>query len=532
MIVSIPAENGERWPTLGPQVASWLESYSLHGPGDVRGQPLRIPSLWKAILSRAYEVFPPDHPRAGRRRFKRVIVEAPKSLSKTEMGAEIAIVEAHPSGPVRCIGWNGDVPIGGPVLDPYVPLVAYTEQQSEDLAYGVLYSVLNMEQCPAAEAFTAGAAMTTRSDGSGKLQPLAGSPSARDGARTTFQLFDETGRHITAQLRTAHQVMRQNIYKRAAADGWTLELTMMWEPGQGSVAEDSWRYAEAIDEGRIADPQVLYIALRAAETHDVSTPAGLRSAVLEGRGPAVEWTDVDALLAEWSDPTVDVGYLERVWLGWPRSSRSRWVQSGEWDARSEPGELADEDLVVLGFDGARSKDSTVLVASRLSDGWSTVAGFWERPPGLDRDAEWEVDDSAVDVTVSSWLESGRVVLFYGDPPFWREWLAEWQRRWPDMVRPWDTNRRKQMAYSLHETRLDLAPHDGDPRLRRHILAADRRPVPVWIDEDTQGYILGKPPSGEQIDGAMAYALAQEARRDAIRRGLESRVRRSRRLVTF
>jgi hypothetical protein len=523
VIVTIPAVNGTRLPTLGPAVVAWLEANTVHGPGDVRGQPLRVPDLWRAVLGRAYEVYPRGHTRAGRRRWKRVVVEMPKGLAKTEMAGLVAIAEAHPEAPVRTVGWRGDRPVGAGVVDPYIPMVAFTEEQSEDLAYGVLYAVLTTDGCPAGAAFNPGVEETTRIDGSGKVKPLAGSPSAREGARTTFQIFDETGRHTSPRLREAHKTMRQNPLKRAAADGWTLECSAMWEPGEESVAEISWRYATAVAEGTVTDPQMLYIALRAREDHDTSSPAGLRAALVEARGPATAWSDVDALAAEWGDPEADVGYLERVWLGWPRSSRTRWVQAPAWDGLAAAGELGDEP-VVLGFDGARTRDATVLVAARLSDGWATVAGWWERPAGLPAGELWEVDDVDVDATVAEWVGSGRAVLMYGDPPYWREWLAAWQARWPDVVRPWETNRVRQMAYALFETRANLAGHDGDPRLRRHVLAADRRPVPVWIDDETQGYKLVKPPSGDHIDGAMAYVLAQEARRDARRRGLGVRRR--------
>ena len=76
---------------------------------------------------------------AGRRRFKRVGISLAKGLAKTELAAWIAACELHPEAPVRCVGWDkkGN-PIGGPVTDPYIPMVAYTEEQSDELCYGTL----------------------------------------------------------------------------------------------------------------------------------------------------------------------------------------------------------------------------------------------------------------------------------------------------------------------------------------------------------------------------------------------------------
>ena len=57
------------------------------GPGDLRGQPAKIDPEKRALIYRAYEVFPQDHPKAGRRRFRRVTLSLRKGLAKTELAA-------------------------------------------------------------------------------------------------------------------------------------------------------------------------------------------------------------------------------------------------------------------------------------------------------------------------------------------------------------------------------------------------------------------------------------------------------------
>src|SRR5690606_9561971 len=156
------------------------------------------------------------------------------------LAAWIAAVELHPEGPVRCDGWrkagrNRWEPVGAPVTDPYIPLVAYTEEQSEDLAYGALKAILELSEV--AGDFDIGLERILRKDGAGKAVALASAPDARDGARTTWQHFDETHRFTLPRLVKAHQAMMANIPKRYLSDAWSLETTTAPEPGTGSVAE-------------------------------------------------------------------------------------------------------------------------------------------------------------------------------------------------------------------------------------------------------------------------------------------------------
>ena len=130
-VLMVPAITAEDWPTLGPQVCAFIESYLVFGPGDLRGQPAKLDAEKRALIYRMYELFPQDHPQAGRRRFKRCALSLRKGSAKSELAAWLAAVELHREGPVRCDGFDAyGRPVGAPVTDPYIPLVAYTEEQS------------------------------------------------------------------------------------------------------------------------------------------------------------------------------------------------------------------------------------------------------------------------------------------------------------------------------------------------------------------------------------------------------------------
>jgi len=189
-VLTIPDDKGKWYPSLGGQVCDFIEENLVFGPGDLRGMPAKLDDDKRGLIWRMYEVYPRRHRVAGRRRFKRVGISLAKGMAKTELAAWIAICELHPESPVRCVGFDRDGnPIGGPVNDPYIPVVAYTEEQSDELLYGTIKVIL--EECDLGKDFDIGLERIMRKRGDGKVVSLSSSPNARDGARTTFSAMDE-----------------------------------------------------------------------------------------------------------------------------------------------------------------------------------------------------------------------------------------------------------------------------------------------------------------------------------------------------
>ena len=335
-------------------MCAFIEEYLIHGPGDIRGEPARLDDETRALIYRMYEVYPRDDPQAGRRRFKRVALSLRKGTAKTEKAAWIAACELHPDAPVRCVGWgvHGDPtqPVGGGVNDPYIPMVAYTEEQTEELAYGALLVILS--EGPLASDFDIGLERIMRRNGAGKAEALATAPNARDGARTTFQHFDETHRFTLPRLKDAHRTMMANIPKRRLADSWSLETTTAPAPGEGSVAEATMDYARAVAEGRLQDSRLFFFHRQASDGHDLTTEKGIREAVIEASGPTAEWSDIDGIIEQWRDPTSDRTYLERVWLNRLVQGSGRAFDADKWKELARPETIVPaRRLITLGFDG-------------------------------------------------------------------------------------------------------------------------------------------------------------------------------------
>lgn len=522
-VLTVPEYNDkEPWPTLGPQVCDFIESHLVFGPGDLRGQPAKIDPEKRALIYRIYEVYPKGHANAGRRRFKRAALSLRKGTAKTEFAAWLAAVELHSYGPVRCDGFDAHgQPVGVGVSDPYIPLVAYTEEQSDELAFAALRTII--EYSTLIDDFDIGLERIMRIGGDGKAVSLAGSPDARDGARTTFQVFDESHRMNTPRLKAAHRTMLANIPKRKLADAWSLEITTAPAPGEDSIAEDTMDYARQIAGGAIKDSRLFFFHRQASDEHDLSTPAGVRAAVVEASGPAAAWADIDGIVEQWNDPTSDKTYLERVWLNRLVRSSERAFDVEQWR------QLAKEDyrpahgaLITLGFDGARWHDSTALVGTEVTTGFQWLIGLWERPENA---KEWEVPAHEVDAAVVMAFETWDVWRLYADPPYWETTVAEWAGEYGDKrVINWWTNRQKPMAYAIKQFNTAIKAgdisHDGGSGLRRHIGNAVRRQLNIRDEDGAPLWTIykEKPDSPHKIDAAMAAILSWEARCDALAAG--------------
>lgn len=534
-VLIVPPSGPKPFPTLGPQVCDWIEEHCVFGPGDLLGQPARLDDEKRALLYRMYEVYPKSHAQAGRRRFRRVCISLRKGSAKSEFAAWIAFAEMDETAPVRCVRWAGKDPVGGPITDPYIPLVAYTEEQSDELVYGALRSII--DRSPRARAYDVGLERIMRIDGAGKAVSLASSPSARDGARTTFQVFDETHRFTLASLKKAHRTMLANLPKRLAADAWALETTTAYAPGEQSVAEDTMEYARQVETGRIKDPRLFFFHRWADESIPIYDERGqvkakaLKQAVLEASGPVAEWSDINGIVEQWSDPTADRPFLERVWLNRLVRSMGHAFDAEAWKKLAKGKIPEDGALITLGFDGSRYNDSTALIATDVETGFQWPIGIWEKPfEDLDAHVsrDWEVPEAEVDEAVRAAFTRWDVWKLYGDPPNWETHMAKWSGEYgEERVLRFRTNQWTKMAAACKNYRNammsgDLS-HSGDRTLSSHIGHAHKLELRSLDEDRNKQWVIVKErkDSPSKIDAAVAGILSWQARTDALASGAEA-----------
>ncbi len=535
----IPKPDPKPWPTLGPQLCDWIEANLVYGPGDLRGQPYVIEPEKRAWIYKAYEVVPQGQRGEGRRRFNRVAVNVRKGLSKTEFAAIIAACELHPDAPVRCDGFDAKgEPVGRGVRDPYVAMVASTLEQTEELGFNVLRTILS--EGPLADDFDIGLerviVLGPGGRPAGKAEPLTGAPGSRDGARTTHNSFDETHRMNLPRLMKAHTTMLQNAYKRVQADAWTLETTTMHDPSEQSVAADTFAYATEVDAGRAKDSRLFYFYRYAPNDLPMESSKQVREALLEASGPAASWSaDLDGLVSHWFEPKTDKQYFRRVWLNQRVSGAGRAFDAVRWAELADPKHVVpDRARIAIGFDGAKTRDGTALVACELKTGFMWLAGYWQAPP---EDDEWEVDSSAVSQTVDFLFDKYRPVRMYADPFFWTTEVDSWRGKFGDKrVVSFATTSYKRTGLACQSFAAALnggqLSHDGDSLLAEHVGNAVRQDTNIRGDDDVPLWVITKDRRGSahKIDAAMAAVIAWQARNDAVASGALKRA--SHRVASF
>jgi hypothetical protein len=516
------------WPTLGPQVCDLIEDRAVFGPGSLKGKKAQIDDEKRAAIYKAYEVYPRGHVLAGRRRFRRVRLSWRKGTAKTELGAWLAFAELHPEAEIRFDGWDAyGRPVGRPVPSPYIPMLAYTQEQVSELAYGVLLVVVT--EGPDADLFDAGLDRILRLDergrADGKAVPLAGSPNARDGALTTFQHYDEPHRLDTPRLVDAYHTMEANLPKRPLDEPWSLGTTTAGVPGGGSVAELDKDEAEAIDRGEVEEPELFYFHREASAGHDLATLEGRIEAIREASGPAAAWSDLRGIAKQWDRPGIDRAYLERVWLNRWTQAEAQAFDVKRWRALARPGfTIPHGDAVSVGFDGARWKDTAAMVVTHIETGFQHRFAVWvpEDCPGGEVPLA-EIDEAA-DEVFTRW----RVLRFYGDPAAgFDDPLSRWSGRYgPKVVAFWYTDSRnlrktatmcRTYASAIHAGEVT---NDGDDVFARHIGAARKRDTKMTDDEGTPLWVMTKErhDSPNKIDCAMAGGLSWQARLDVLASG--------------
>lgn len=530
-----PFDPGAAYPTLGGQVKAFIEERFTFGPGSLAGQPAKVDPEKESYLWSAYELYPKGHRLAGRRRYNRVALEMRKGVGKTSFASWVVAAELHPESPVRWAGWDpdGNPKTGRPVNSPYIPMLADSKGQADELCYAFVKFIL--ENSEDADLFDIGEERIVRvgptGSADGRAVSVSGAPGSRDGALTTFQHVDESHRLFLPRIREAHETMLQNLPKRPQEDPWTLYTSTAGKPGQGSIQEDLRAEAEEIAQGKREDPTFFYVSRWAGDAHkDLSTVEARVAAVAEATGPVGEWApgQFERIARDYDRKGVDRAYWERVWLNrWRQGESQAFDMNRVRDLRTEA-QIPDGAFVALGFDGARFRDATVLVAVDIETGVMELLGMWERPENVE---DWTVPESEVLELITDTMRRFKVWRAYCDPPHWTESVAGWAQRWPDQIIEWHTNRHRQMAFKTRDFveatesgavkfgdgpyRSDLLRHMGNTG-KNELRVRDDEGQPLWVPQKSDGRLQDK------IDGSVGAILAWAACLDARRSGAKPR----------
>ncbi|NAE18043.1 terminase [Enterococcus hirae] len=538
----VQAAEHDRSRSLGWLGLAWLEHLVVHGPGDVQGEPVSHGDEYSEFIADCYAL-----DEDGRLLYDSAFLSRPKGCDKSGLGARFALLEAI--APVRFAGWaeGGEQyrfldfvyeyepgePMGQPVKVPYIRLMATEEGQT-----GNVYDTVHFNFTDGPLAATPGIqAGLTRIllPGGGEITPSTASSSSKDGGKETFVCFDETHLYNTPELRQMYKTVTRNLRKRKKiAQTWYLETTTMFGPGQDSIAEQTYKQAELIAEGKVKRQRLLYDH-RWGEIEDLTDEAALRAALTDSYGDALAWNHLDGLVDEFMDLRSVTSDSRRYFLNAPTSAEDAWLAHHEWAACVDVEKVvADRDVITLGFDGSRTRargvtDATALIGCRISDGYVFEIATWEQPPNWPREQNWQVPVADVDAVVRGAFAKYSVAAFYADPAKWESYIASWEAAFGGSLQKkssrehpiewWMTGGRAASTVKALELFSNAVleremTHDGSTALTRHVLNARRR-----VSRSGTQIAKADPDSPHKIDAAVAAVLAWQARIDCIAAGI-------------
>jgi len=512
--------------TLGWEAIAWSAKYLRQPNGSRAGErwdfiesQARWMLWWYAVDEEGRWIY--DH---GCRR-----------LAKGSGKSPFAGVACHVEfcAPVRLDCFDDRLPggcRGKPVGLPWIQVAATSETQTANTMRMVRALAPKGSRLVAEYGLDVGKTQIYRPDG-GQLEAITSSAAAAEGAEITFAVGDEVEHWTPARGGPdLAEVMDRNLAKSGSR---MMETCNAWEPGVGSVAETTFDAWVAQEEGRTRGKgRILYDARVAPQDVDLADEAALRRA-LEHVYDDCWWVDLQPIINRIYSPKTPPDVSRRFYLNQPVASAHAWLSPPEWARCLNLGRVVDPDEpVVLGFDGSRSRsssvtDATALIGCCVSDGHLFQLGVWEQPSGI-AGRGWRVPVVSVEAAVRDAFDGYRVVGFYADPAKWETYVAKWEAEYggrllvkasrSNPIEWWMTGNRgsmtvqalKQFHGAVVEGELR---HDGSGALTRHALNARRRVSRVGVQICKE-----HPDSERKIDGVVAAVLAWQCRLDAIAAG--------------
>jgi hypothetical protein len=516
--------HADDFPTLGWGVLEWWADH-LPSPRDSSSEFILTDSQARDVL----EWFRID-PVTGRYVYRRGYSRRSKGRGKSPIEAAKAIVEF--AGPVRFDGWDSaGRPVGRPWGRegdplPWVQVGAVSEDQTDN-TWSVLYYFLTENEGRAADELGIDAGLTRcflRGQPGAKLEPVTSAAGTREGQPITYAVLDET--HLWTPRNGGVKLARTLRRNVAKMNGRTYETTNSFVPGEGSVAEGSYKAAQMGSPGVYADeveaPRVVDGVAVDLEAPD---PV-LRSALQVAYGADTWWVDLDRIVAEIRDPDTKWDDSCRFFFNWNQKAGGLAVDPAKWAELAEPQDVPAKTRIGVGFDGSISDDTTGLIGC-TADGFLWVIGAWERKVFDDGrpDRNWRVPRLEVGARVRETFEKFDVGRMFGDPPKWATELETWADEFRltygtteerERVLAFDTNQRSKFCKAvdrfLTAVREGSLRHADDDKLNAHVLASALEKVRVSADDADQRtmYVLIKPEDSRKIDLAVAAVLAYEA----------------------
>lgn len=559
--------------SMGWLIWAAIEELMVHGDGIVIGEPVKLPKETGKFIVNAYAL-----DSDGYRLYSKAFFSRAKGFAKSEVAAFLCIAEAlfpihqfdhwaTEDEPPFVFGdfvyyYEVGEPVGRRAGSPYIRIMSTEASQNDNVYVHIKYNFTENENF--SHLFKSGEVgyNQVRIPGGGTIKISTASGASKDGGKETFAVADETHLYTNRELQKMYETVDRNTGKNDPY-AWILEISTMFAPGEGSVAEQSFESANVIKEG--VTKHALFAGLlfdyrSGFANTDISDMESVLASLREAYGDFAEMLPERVMINKakrFFDKNISQADNRRYYLNQPVGAVDAWVEPADWVACrvSEQDynggmifveELGGEvdmqplmpqkgDVITLGFDGSHgsqqdkgtySVDATALIACRVSDGFMWEIGVWEQPEGP-AGVGWMVPKDEVDEMVDKVFEQFTVVGFYADPAYWIEYVSKWERKYRSRLKTKVTpsspikfymlgSWTKRAALMITEFRNAIINGNmkhyslSESAFSRHVINARER-------EKNGVKSIGKetPHSEKKIDAAVAAAMAWQARIDVL-----------------
>lgn len=451
----------EQIVSRGGAVIRWIERNCVHTKGKWSRKPFRLLPWQKKYIVQLFEI----DPDTGRRKIRESYLRVPKKNGKTELAAAIACFCAQADNEPA----------------PEVYCAANSDEQA-DLVFGAAKfmcenspTLSQVTQCFAKEIHFQRADKTT-----GKIRRLSATVGTNDGLNVSHGIFDELHEFTATKGAAMYDVVTNGTAAR--------EQPLIIEISTAGYDEESleyakYQYGQKVNAGEIDDPTFLFVNFEAPEGADYRDLSAW-SVANPSWGITVHESYAEDQIRKKTEGTV-----RRYNLNQQTETEDLWLPIGTWgDCRVDEFEF-DPDLPVIGgWDAARRRDATAVVALQRRDGRVLSRAFiWERPinPANGQPVEnWKTPTADVMGVIRQLHASFDFRCGYDS---WgiKESVETLEGEGVRMVEVPQTNARMIPATEyLYEliTNGTLA-HDGDPVYARHMRNAVTRVTPNGIRVD-------------------------------------------------
>lgn len=509
-----PVKIGPTWQHDGnswvlPELSLGWEALAFAGQWLThKGKPWRFTMEQARFLLWFYEV----RPDSGAFAFESAVLQRLKGWGKDPFAAVLSTCVL--TGPMEFDHWGRDgQPVGRQVTDAWVQIAAVSLDQTKNTMK--IFPGLIPAETRRHFGIQIGKQNVWANGDQAQIEAVTASPLAIEGGRPKLVIRAETqnwnssnGGHDMAGA------MEGNAAKSEIdTPARILDICNSYRPGEDSVGQrqrEGWEATQG-DDATAADFGLLYDSLEAPPNAPLTADAAPE--VVEAvRGDSV-WLDASGrILKSILNPNNSPSESRRKWYNQITAAEDSWTEPAEFDPLRDDEKVVEPgEEIVMFLDCSKSDDATGLMGCRLSDGHVFTMGMWQRPPGKRGDG-WLAPREKVDEAVAEAFSTYRVVGFFGDPShvlddetmdrYWDPLFNQWHLRYRSKLRIWasgtkgngkghavmfDMSARDNaktfaaaVGFTLEEIKSGEFTHDGDARLRRHVLNARRYPVQGFV----------------------------------------------------